>query len=92
MATMEMKIPITFEIPDETVAQCLKVIEWWLNEDADRDLVIHQVSKADGFYRVFEVVSRAKERKRKEVFEQIKSGEWDLRGEGEKDGKTDHDD
>lgn len=81
MTTIEMKVPITFEIPDETVAQCLKVIEWWLNEDADRDLVIHTVSKADGFYRVFEVVSKAEERKRNKVFEQIKNGEWDLRGE-----------
>ena len=83
MATIEMKVPITFEIPDETVAKCLKVIEWWLNEDADRDLVIHTVSKADGFYRVFEVVSRAEERKRNKVLEQIKSGELNLRREEE---------
>ena len=59
MATIEMKVPITFEIPVETVSKCIQVLEWWLNEDKDRDIYCDIVNTVEGEYRKLTVHSRA---------------------------------
>ena len=54
-----LTIPIEMQITQETITKCLQILEWWLNEDFDRDIYCHTVDMGDRRYRRLSVQSKS---------------------------------
>lgn len=52
MAKMAGSITIDVHvgIPDETIKRCLRVVEMWMDDNPDKQIVINRVYTANGFH------------------------------------------
>lgn len=45
----EITVDVKVNIPDETIYQCLRVLEMWMDNNPDKDIVVDRVEGLNGF-------------------------------------------
>lgn len=50
-SAVNVTIDVNISIPDETVLRCLRVLEMWMDDNPERNLVVHRERCDDGSYR-----------------------------------------
>lgn len=48
MAKCELTINPEVHVPDETALRCMKIMEWWLNDNPDKTIVGEKSMTTDG--------------------------------------------
>ena len=49
-SAVNVTVDVKVSIPDETVCRCLRVLEMWMDDNPERNLVVHRERYDDGSY------------------------------------------
>lgn len=49
-SAVNVTVDVKISIPDETVCRCLRVLEMWMDDNPERNLVVHRERYDDGSY------------------------------------------
>lgn len=46
----EITVDVKMSIPDETICRCLRVLEMWMDDNPDKNIIVEQIQGVDSFY------------------------------------------
>lgn len=46
----EITVDVRVNIPDETICRCLRILEMWMDDNPDKNIIVEQVYGIDRIY------------------------------------------
>lgn len=54
----EIKVDVHVRIPDETICRCLRVLEMWMDDNPDKNIVVERIQGVDSFHHKIHIESK----------------------------------
>jgi len=48
----EITVDVKVKIPDETICRCLRVLEMWMDDNPDKNIVVERVEGITGYHHI----------------------------------------
>ena len=48
----EITVDVKVKIPDETICRCLRILEMWMDDNPDKNIVVERVEEITGYHHI----------------------------------------